>query len=214
MPRRIGDFRGLTQPGRLKLLRAVQKQPGLRAVELAGECDLPVNTARDHLRVLEDEGLIRGEQVSTGTRGRPPIVFHSVREPASNRVAEYRVVGARKRGDLLRAATAAPDCGDAAVQAQLDVLYEHFDDAGLQPEIDEEQLSFALAPCNYHGAIEVDQALVCSVHARLVGDVLKQVDGPLALKRLDPFVTPHRCALQLTRRRNAASTAESAATTE
>lgn len=208
MPRRVSDYRGLTQPGRLRLLRAIQRQSGQRVQELAAELDMPLNTARDHLRVLEDEGLIRGERVSTGTRGRPPIVYFSVREPGSNVAAQYRAVGARKRGDLLRATTPTPGSSDRAAQTQLDVLYEHLDDAGLQPEVDEGELTFALAPCNYHDAIERDQPLVCSVHARLVGDVLRQVDGPLALKRLDPFVTPHSCVLQLTRKRGAGPVAE------
>lgn len=184
-------------------MREIQRQPGQRANELAAELDLAVNTARDHLRVLEEEGLIRSEPVTTGTRGRPPIIFHPVRERGSNPVAEDRTAGAQKRGELLRAATKAPGAQDRAAQAQIDVLYEHFDDAGLQPSVDDEALSFELAPCNYHDAIDADQSLVCSVHARLVGDVLRQVDGPLALKRLEPFVTPHSCRLQLTRRRNA-----------
>lgn len=205
VPRRVTDFRGLTQPGRLRLLREIQRQPGRRASEIAANIEMPLNTARDHLWVLEDEGLIRGERVSTGTRGRPPIVYHPVREPGSNPAAEDRTAEALKRGALLRATTAAPAAHDRAAQAQIDVLYEHFDDAGLQPHVDDEALSFELAPCNYHDAIETDQSLVCSVHARLVGDVLRQVAGPLALKRLEPFVTPHRCRLQLTRRRNAAA---------
>ena len=59
MPRRVSDYRGLTQSGRLRLLRAVQRQPGKRVNELAAELEMPLNTARDHLRVLADEGLIR-----------------------------------------------------------------------------------------------------------------------------------------------------------
>lgn len=203
VPRRVTDFRGLTQPGRLRLLNAIQHQPGRRVQELAADLKMPLNTARDHLWVLEDEGLIRAERLTTGTRGRPPLVYHPVREPDSNPAAQYRATGARKRGELLRATTASPCNRDSSAQAQIDVLYEHLDDAGLEPHVDEESLSFELAPCNYHDAIKADQPLVCSVHARLVGDVLRQVDGPLALKRLEPFVTPHSCRLQLTRRRNA-----------
>jgi len=200
VPRRVGDFRGLTQPSRARLLRAIQREPGRRATELADECAMPLNTARDHLRVLEVEGLIRGETRSTGGRGRPPLVFHPVREAASNSAAGERVAAARRRGSLRRAAlgTAEADADSAVVQ--LDVLYEHLDDVGLEPVIDEEALTFELTPCRYHDLIDAEQALVCSMHARLVRDVLRQVDGPLALHRLDPFVTAHTCRLVLERR--------------
>ena len=200
MPRRVGDFRGLTQPSRARLLRAIQRAPGRRANELADECELPLNTARDHLRVLEGEGLIRAESRPVGGRGRPPLVFHPVRESTSNDAARHRVTAARRRGALLRAVAGEPDRGRDDAVAQLDVLYEHLDDAGLEPVVDEDALTFELAPCRYHRLIDTDQALVCSMHERLVGDVLHQVDGPLVLQRLDPFVTEHRCRLVLARR--------------
>lgn len=204
MPRRVGDFRGLTQPSRLRLLRAVQQHPGRRAADFAAECGMPLNTVRDHLRVLVGEGLIRSETVHEGGRGRPPVIYHPVREPESSAEADQRVVGARHRGSMLRAALGDDGGGlDEKAHAQLDVLYEHLDDSGLQPVLDERSLTVELAPCRYHDMIDDDRPLVCSVHARLVGDVLRQVDGPLALKRLDPFVTEHRCLLVLTPRRDA-----------
>lgn len=182
---------------------------------------MPLNTARDHLRVLGDEGLIRAETVQVGVRGRPPIVFHPVVDAAASTAAGARLEGASARGRMLRRLIAA-DAGsparagavsdaesdaesDAAADAlredavrQLDVLYEHLDDAGLEPEIDERTLSIGLAPCRYHEMIDADEALVCSVHARLVKDVLRQADGPLRVRALEPFVTPHTCRLRLT----------------
>ncbi|MCD5347406.1 helix-turn-helix domain-containing protein [Agromyces sp. S2-1-8] len=201
MPRRVGDFRGLTQPSRIRLLRAIQREPGRRASELAEESGIPTNTVRDHLQVLEREGLIRGVAVPTQSRGRPPIGFHPVQDAATSAVAGERIAGARRRGALLRATTGVIDGDlDEDARMQLDVLYEHLDDAGLEPAVDEAELSFELAPCRYHDLIDDDMALVCSVHARLVGDVLRQTGGPLALKGLQPFVTDHRCKVALARR--------------
>jgi len=80
------------------------------------------------------------------------------------------------------------------------VLYEHLDDAGLDPAVDEKTLSFDLAPCRYHDMIDEDRALVGGVHARLVQDVLLHTEGPLELERLEPFVTAHHCRLLLTTR--------------
>ncbi|WP_336646752.1 helix-turn-helix domain-containing protein [Microbacterium sp. USHLN186] len=200
MPRRVDDFRGLTQPNRLRLLRTVQRRPGLRVAELAEACEMPVNTVRDHLRVLADEGLVRAERLQVGTRGRPPIAYHPVDAQLQTSAARRRVAGAQRRGQLLRAVTGAAQSGTDAETAQLDVLYEHLDDAGLKPVLDEDGLRFDLAPCAYHALIAEDQATVCGMHARLVRDTLGQVDGPLELAQLQPFVTAHSCALTLGRR--------------
>lgn len=180
------------------LLHAVQRLPGRRADELARECGIPLNTARDHLHVLQDEGLIRSESVHRGGRGRPSIAYHPVLEATSSEPAERRVTGAKERGALLRAVTdvAGQELGTAAA-AQLDVLYEHLDDAGLDPRNDEDPLTFELNPCRYEDLLGEDQPLVCSVHSCLVRDVLLQVDGPLRVKELQPFVTEHRCRLML-----------------
>ncbi|MFJ3471798.1 helix-turn-helix domain-containing protein [Microbacterium maritypicum] len=201
MPRRAHDFRGLTQPRRLQLLHAIQQAPGRRAGALAEESGIPLNTVRDHLRVLEDEGLIRSETRRSGGRGRPSVVFHPVRDVTSNTVTRSRVDGASKRGRMLRAVTDdAPTALEEDALRQVDVLYEHLDDAGLDPVVDEAALRFDLAPCRYQGLLAEDQALVCDVHAQLVRDVLQLSDGPLEMQRLDPFVSPRQCRLLLGRR--------------
>jgi predicted ArsR family transcriptional regulator len=161
---------------------------------------LRVNTVREHLRVLEDEGLVVGETVRTGGRGRPPVVFRPVRDADASPAVEERLAQARERGDLLRRLEpeldATEELGEDAVH-QLDALYEHLEDAGLQPRIDEPSLTVGLVPCAYHAAVAENQSLVCSVHARLVQDVLTQVPGPIRLRRVDPFVTPHSCVVAL-----------------
>lgn len=200
MVRRAHEYRGLTQMSRLRLLRAVQRQPGRLVQELAEDTGLHVNTVRDHLRVLEDEGLVVARTVRTGGRGRPPVVFHPVREADASPAVEERLEQARERGNLLRRLEpeldVTEDLGEDAVH-QLDALYEHLEDAGLQPRIDEPSLTVGLVPCAYHAAVAENQSLVCSVHARLVQDVLTQVPGPVRLRRVDPFVTPHSCMIAL-----------------
>jgi predicted ArsR family transcriptional regulator len=147
-----------------------------------------------------DEGLIRSESLGSGRRGRPPLVFHPVHDVASSTVARARVEGAISRGRMLRAMSREPPSGlEADALRQVDVLYEHLDDAGLNPVVDEKYLRFELTPCRYHDLLDADQELVCGVHAQLVRDVLRQSDGPLEVKRLEPFVTPHTCRLLLTR---------------
>lgn len=207
MPRRVDDFRGLTQRSRVLLLHAVQRAPGLLIQELAVETGLPVNTARDHLRVLEDEGLVVSAPVETGRRGRPPMGWSPVQQVEHSPVGQRRVQGARERGELLRGLQPeldhSPELGAEAVH-QLDALYEHLEDAGLEPQIDEQDLTVGLRPCIYERLMDSDEPVVCSVHARLVQTQLEQAGGPLELRRLHPFVGRERCLLVLGRRGEAA----------
>ena len=200
MPRRVEDYRGLTQVSRLRLLRAVQREPGRLLQDLAVEAGVHINTARDHLRVLEEEGLIVSAPVDTGRRGRPPLGYSPVRSAETSPQAQRRAQEARTRGQRLRAIVPdldpTDDLGEDATH-QLDALYEHLDDAGLQPEVDEDRLTVGLLPCLYRDLIDEDQPLVCSVHAKLVRHQLEQVPGPLELKRMHPFVEQDRCLLVL-----------------
>jgi predicted ArsR family transcriptional regulator len=200
MPRRVNDYRGLTQKSRLKLLHAVQRVPGRLLQELAEEAGMPVSTARDHLHVLEDEGLVISVLAETGRRGRPPKRYSPVRRVEHSPVAQQRADAARWRGDLLRSVEPELDhsasLGTEAAH-QLDTLYEHLDDAGLAPEIDEEELTVTLLPCLYEDLIDAERPLVCSVHAKLVRHQLEQTAGPLELRSLHPFVGPRRCVLVL-----------------
>ena len=185
---------------RLRLLQAVHRHPGRQLRDLADDAGVHINTARDHLRVLEDEGLVASAPVETGRRGRPPMGYSPVTRADHNAEAQRRAGAARSRGSMLRRIEPdldhTDDLGDDAVH-QLDALYEHLDDAGLEPEIDERDLTVGLVPCLYQGLIDTDRPLVCSVHAKLVRHQLEQIPGPLELKTLHPFVGPDRCVLTL-----------------
>lgn len=217
MPRRVDDYRGLTQLSRLRLLRALQAQPGLTLSELADITKLHPNTAREHLHVLKDEGLVVEATLHRGGRGRPPVVYSPVTQAVESEPAQRRLQRAQEHGDLLRRVAPELDhtaeLGEAGVH-QLDALYEHLDDAGLEPDIHPETLTVDLVPCPYHTAVAEDRALVCAVHAQLIQDVLSQVPGPVEFSEMHPFTTPHSCSLVLRARGDAAradGTAEASA---
>jgi predicted ArsR family transcriptional regulator len=228
MPRRVGDFRGLTHLSRLRLLHAVQRLPGRRLAELAAEAGLHPNTAREHLAVLENEGLVESRRLVTGTRGRPPIAYHPVEDAQRSEPALRRAEAAKARGEayrrmVLEAAgetgeTPAPEAEEAGAAAsgwvgrtetpretarseaarhQLDTLYEHLDDAGFEPSLDEENLTLGLVPCRYFAVMDEDERTVCAVHVRLIRQHLAQVPGPVELRRVQPFVTPESCVVTL-----------------
>lgn len=199
MPRRTTDYRGLTEESRVRLLHAVQRAPARCLKDLAAEADVHINTARDHLRVLEAEGFVVGAPIDTGKRGRPPMGYWPVQRGEHSPAAHQRVEEAGARGEMLRRVapeTVDPTLGQTA-QHQLDVLYEHLDDAGMEPVIDSKNLTVQVKPCIYQDLLDADCPEVCSVHAKLVRQQLEHVDGPLELRRLHPFTTQHSCLLVL-----------------
>nr|WP_246475684.1 winged helix-turn-helix transcriptional regulator [Brevibacterium renqingii] len=204
MPRRVNDFRGLAEVSRVKLLGAVQKRPGSRLKELADEVGLHVNTARDHLRILIEEGFVCLEPAATGTRGRPPMVYRPVDDPEANEAARERIDRAREHRQVLRRLAngdgtqpaALDELGDDA-GAQFDVLYEHLDDSGMEPMVDEEEMRISLAPCPHYRMVGDEREIACAIHANLVRSLLGQVPGPLELDRLLPFTSADTCQILL-----------------
>lgn len=204
MPRHTHAYRSLTQPARLHLLREIQRRPGVLAEDLADRLGSPLNTVRDHLKVLLDEGLIVGDPQRRASRGRPAIAYRPVTDPAESETAAKRATDAARRGALLRSTIGEPAPGGLDEQAvrQLDVVYEHLEDVGLQPRVDDRPgadagaLAIELTPCAlYAGGDEYETA--CEVHAALVRDLLRQSSGPLSLSGVEPFSTPTRCHLTL-----------------
>src|SRR5699024_4194652 len=171
MPRRVKDFRGLTEESRVRLLHAVQRKPGQALKDLAVEADVHINTARDHLRVLEAEGFLVSAPVDTGRRGRPPMGYWPDERSEHSPAAQERAEDAGARGEMLRRIAPDLDGGDALgddALHQLDVLYEHLDDAGMEPVMDADQLSLEVKPCIYQDLLESERPVACAVHAKLV----------------------------------------------
>lgn len=190
--------RGIAQASRLRIVDAVMQRPGVSLAELSVETGLHANTLRDHVRVLETEGIIRSMPEQRGTRGRPRALYYPVDAATENETAQRRVDEAKRRGDLLRrmVPSAAPDLDPAAVH-QIDALYEHLDEVGLDPDIDEHRLEVSLRPCEFHTLVEGHREVLCRVHEGLVRDVLERAGGPVEVDRLLPLVTEHRCELLL-----------------
>lgn len=208
MPRRVNDFRGLAEVSRVLLLGAVQNRPGSRLKELADEVGLHVNTTRDHLKVLIDEGFIYLQPESTGGRGRPPMAYHPVGDPETNTAAAERIARAREHHDVLTRFVADAGLRPSALDhlgdeagAQFDLLFEHLEDSGMDPDPDAEEMRISLAPCPHYRMVGEDRAIACGIHAKIVADLLGQVPGPLELDRLQPYVTADQCQIRLRERR-------------
>lgn len=53
--------KALGHPARLRILRVLLQSDGCIAGELAGQIDLAQSTVSQHLKILKDSGLIKGE---------------------------------------------------------------------------------------------------------------------------------------------------------
>lgn len=198
MPRPMHAHRGLAQASRLEVAYLVMERPGISLAELSHATGLHANTLRDHVRVLVTEGIIRSETERRPSRGRPPAVYFPVRATTDNDAAQRRIDEAKRHGDLLRRimATEAPELSPDALH-QIDALYEHLDELGLDPDVDERHLRVALSPCRFHGLVAEHGNAVCRVHEGLIRDVLDRAQGPVEVDRLLPLVTDHECELVL-----------------
>ncbi len=198
MPRRTDAYRGLSHASRFQILEVVRGKPGVCLIEISALTGLHKNTLRDHVRVLLEQGLISTEIEHRPNRGRPRNVFYAVDAAVRSELAQHRVDEAKRHGDLLRQITPI-ETGDFCDEAlhQIDAVYEHLEEVGLQPEMDEGSAMIELRPCQFHGMLEDHQKTVCAVHEVLIRDVLERAGGPLEVDKLLPMVTSHTCQLHL-----------------
>lgn len=183
------------------MFAAILQSPGIGFAELSDRTGLHENTLRSHLRILETEGFIRSDRVHTGGRGRPRTAFVPVRSDDPDIDAERRIAEAKRQGDLLRRVLPTQDSGlDADALHQIDALYQHLDDVGLEPDVDEAGLTVQLNPCPFHSVVENNREAACRVHEELIRGVLSRAGGPVELERVIPFTTPSTCHVHLAMR--------------
>lgn len=197
MTRRVDAYRGLSQPSRLRIMHELLVTPGQSLADLAAVTGLHENTLRDHLHVLESEGFVVRRTEHRGTRGRPRDIFDPSGPETPSPVAARRVEDAKRHGDMLRKVLMHTTATDETVAHQLDALYEHLDDVGLDPQMDEKTLTVDLAPCAFHDLVDGQLTVLCHVHAELIRGVLHQAGGPVEVDQLLPLVTAHHCHLAL-----------------
>lgn len=181
-------------------MHEVLSTPGRGLNELSASTGLHENTLRDHLRVLEDEGFVVSRTVHTQRRGRPRKVYDPSAPEHPNPVAAQRVEQAKRRGDLYRRMLPrreGPSRLGTEATYQIDAMYEHLDDAGLEPDVDENELQVDLVPCAFHDLVDHEREVICHVHGELIRGVLRQAGGPVEMEVLEPLKTPHSCVVQL-----------------
>jgi predicted ArsR family transcriptional regulator len=212
--------RALAGPARGRLLAALRQAPtplGLR--ELAARVGLHPNTAREHLRLLADAGLVTCELAAPRGRGRPGYRYSVERAGTDvgddpRPYAQLAAVLADQLGATDRAADAATEAGTRwgrAIAAGTEPaetpaeamarLVRLLDEAGFEPEPPEDADGpIRLRRCPF-GRLAVDrEPVVCGVHLGLMRGALESMRAPLEATSLEPFVRPDLCLAHLARR--------------
>lgn len=196
-----GRRRTLASIHRVELLHLLMDGREHTLAELADATGLHENTTREHLQRLAGEGWVERTAEDRHVRGRPRTLYRWVRTPsaAARERARQAIEAAALERRLFPVRTVAHRQAAGATQDQLDVLTEHLDATGFDPDLDAPALQVHLRTCPFREMVDQHRDIVCSVHHKLIATALAQTDGPLTAGELRPFDTPDRCTLDLDR---------------
>jgi len=204
--------RALADRRRARILTELERgAEALDAHELAHRVGVHPNTARWHLGVLADAGLVRSRPERTERPGRPRILYERCGEAARPGRDEYRLlatvlagVAGRAHADVEAAGRAwgrtlaeplpASSSEDDVVAAAAAVLEEH----GFAPRVDGRTVE--MHRCPFHDLAESEPTVVCGVHRGLVDGTLEAAGSRLRVAALDVYPAPDVCRLHLERR--------------
>jgi predicted ArsR family transcriptional regulator len=196
----------------------------LGVAEVAERVGLHTNTARFHLDGLVDAGLAVRSSEARDQPGRPRSLYAASANSAPVGRRSYRLL-AEILTSYLASQNKRPD--DAALAAgtewgrflatppgpfrqvsaaeATEQLIDVLDDVGFAPQSTAARRGrqqVVLHHCPFREAAEEHRDVVCSVHLGLMRGLLDEIDAPVQVQRLDPFVEPDiKCVTHLVSRR-------------
>lgn len=213
----------LAVASRLRLLDALRaSEDALDARALGTICGLHLNTVRFHLQILAEAGLVRSEPDSSGSRGRPRLLYTptTVGGIATGEPAGYQLLAtvlaahwadtsaeraqraeragravATEQGFVTRPSTRPITTEDAVTR-----VGALFAELGFEPEVarDGDELQLRLHACPFRAVATEHPEVVCSMHLGLLRGSLHELGAPATTSSLTPFVTPHLCVAHIT----------------
>jgi predicted ArsR family transcriptional regulator len=182
---------------------------------VAERTDLHVNTARFHLDGLVGHGLAERSALSSGSRGRPRIEYRA-RAPRSG-PRSYQLLGRMLGGlvaDLDPSGSAALRAGRSwgrqlvdsspgdghdreTALVRLDALMEGVGFAPVTDPGEGNDAEVRLHHCPFLEVAAERSEVVCAVHRGLMEGALDEIDAPLEVTDLRPFVRPGVCVARL-----------------
>jgi predicted ArsR family transcriptional regulator len=205
--------RALAHASRVAILEALRDagRP-LDAGGLAELVGLHVNTVRSHLALLLEAGLVQRHAEPRSEPGRPRQLYAAAAPEGSDGSDRYRLM-ARMLASYIAshvadAAAAAEETGRQwgrhmteapAPFAQVSAeeakvrLVELLNELGFAPRSGAEPGEIELRHCPFREVAEEHPEVACSLHLGLMRGAMRQLDAPLRVDELIPFVSPDRC---------------------
>jgi predicted ArsR family transcriptional regulator len=192
----------------------------LNVSDVAARVGLHTNTVRLHLDALVAAGLAESEAEKLDLRGRPRTLYAANANSANAGRRSYRLL-AEILASSMAAQTSKPR--EAAVKAgqewgrflgegpppfkRVDAdeatgrLVGALDTLGFSPEAVTRgrQRRVLLHHCPFREVAKEYPEVACSIHLGLMNGLLAELDAPLEVDRLDPFVEPALCVASLSR---------------
>jgi predicted ArsR family transcriptional regulator len=203
--------RALSEPNRRALLDVLGRaRAGLSAGELAAELHLHPNTVRAHLELLRRAGLVTSMLEERHRPGRPRRLFRARPRSAAD---EHQLLAAGLAGSLdplpdgPRLAEEAgrrwgrhlverpaPDERVDEIESEQRVC-DLLDERGFSPELDGRVIR--MRNCPFRELAERYPRVVCALHRGLLNGALEELDAPVRVATLTPWVTPETCEAEL-----------------
>ncbi len=208
----------MRKDGRARVLRALRdggKPLGVR--EVAALLEVHPNTARGYLVGLVDEGLAAPEHEKLDAPGRPRTVYAATAEGAHVGRRNFSMLSTILTSLVARSV---PDAEDASLKAgrawgrylsERPVPYQRVDaeqtrnrlqdmleEVGFDPERDVgAPRVLRLRNCPFREVATTHPQIACTIHLGLMQGALEEMDSPLTVDRLEPFVQPTLCLAHL-----------------
>jgi predicted ArsR family transcriptional regulator len=212
--------RALSDPSRVRILEVLQQtEAPLDARQLGTRVGLHTNTARSHLRVLAEAGLVSTRREERTGPGRPRVLYQAAAEPPDERVlASYRLLAqilASSLGSEPDPSTRAEKAGQAwgahlvrkpppftsiSKQETLDEVVRLHEQHGFKAELRQAKRGqeLVLKRCPFEEVATTYQTVVCSVHLGLIRGALAELATGVEADWLEPFAEPGACIGHLT----------------
>jgi predicted ArsR family transcriptional regulator len=205
--------RALAHPRRAQIVDELERrQAGADVESLARAAGLHPNTARWHLGVLADAGIVHSHAEARGKPGRPRVVWQmSTLEPAppeNHRLLATILTGVAGEWaeGIERAEAAGRAWGRFLVERPPPHVSVTDDDAisgvvalldheGFSPERDGSAIR--MGRCPFRDLAETHGHVVCPIHRGLVSGALAELGSTLTVGSLEPFAEPNVCVARL-----------------
>jgi predicted ArsR family transcriptional regulator len=179
--------------------------------DVAERVGLHVNTARFHLDGLVDDGLASRRSEPRATPGRPRVLYTATLDQAGPR--SFGLLAEMLTGLVVSLDGAGPAAVDAGrrwgsqlvqrpssprrlgAPEALDRLLEVLVDVGFEPELDGggQPTEVRLRHCPFREVAQSHADVVCALHLGLMQGALSELQAPVDVTSLEPFVTPSLC---------------------